>query len=143
MLELPIFFLSPSILTPDIGSVEYYRARKSLPIDQLGEPDGADFRPRPELFGSEPPFGFPTVCRNLSKQQLNEIYDYATATFFLRESTYARIMRLTPANRRFEVDLWYEWVQATAEHLSAAASFEPIRRRASALPRIPTGSVQR
>jgi len=135
VLELPIYFLSASILTPDIGTVEYLRARKEMPVLRLLGEDGGNLnlKPRPELFGTAPPFGFPTVCRALSKVDLNEVYELANCEFFLRPATLERIERMTPLDRLGDVRTWYAWMEQRAAKLADTARLEPVRERAAAV----------
>lgn len=148
MLELPIFFLSGSILTPDIGSVEYLRARKTIPALRLLGDDGSDFnlKPRPELFGAEPPFGMPTVCTTLSKAELNELYELAESSFFLRESSFERITRLSPPDQLALIGEWFHWNASRAEKLARTARLGIVRERAAAVlagqPLVPEGPAQ-
>ena len=135
MLELPIFFLSGSILTPDIGSVEFLRARKTIPALRLLGDGGSDFnlKPRPELFGAGPPYGLPTVCTSLSKAELNELYELAECSFFLRESTAERVTRLSPPDQLELIAEWFQWNTARAEKLAQTARLDIVRERAAAV----------
>lgn len=135
VLELPIFFLSTAILTPDVGTVEYHRAKKKIPeMAMLGdEGTHLNIQPRPDLFGSNAPYGLPTVCDSLTKNELNELYVLTNCSFFLRQSTYDRIRRLTPDERKTDVQAWYEWTYQSAENLFGSASLAPVQERALAL----------
>ena len=134
LMDLPIYFLSAAILTPDIGTVEYLRARKEIPALRLLGDDGGKFnlKPRPDLFGTAPPYGFPTVSRALSKDDLNEVYELANCAFFLRAPTLERILRLTSPDHTAEIRAWYAWMEERAAKLSASARLEPVRARARA-----------
>src|SRR5262249_48289333 len=128
-------FLSGSILTPDIGSVEYLRAKKTIPeLRMLGD-DGSDvnLKPRPEVFGAGPPYGLPTVCQSLSKDELNELYELAECSFFLRASAFERIERLSPSDQMDLVREWFEWTYSRAEKLAQFARLDAVRERASVL----------
>lgn len=133
-LALPIYFLAASILTPDIGTVEYRRARKANPRLQLLEsgPRGLSIRPRPDLFGGQVPFGMPTVCDALSKKQLNELYELVQCEFFLRPDARTRILRHTPTRRHELVSRWYASIESTAHRLAATAELEPVKVRLTA-----------
>lgn len=134
-LALPIYFLSASILTPDIGTVEYHRAKKIVPgLRLLGEEGSSvNMKPRPDLFGTDPPYGLPTVCKAVSKADLNELYELAYCEFFLRASTRARIERLTQLDRLDEVDEWYAWTRERARTLVKSARLDSVQERAVAL----------
>ncbi len=135
VLALPVYFLSASILTPDVGTVEYLRARKTIPALRLLGDEGShvNIKPRPEIFGTAPPYGMPTVCDALSKEELNELYELACCEFFLRETAFERIKGYTPPERMNEVLAWYEWTEQRAGRLANSARQEPVRERATAL----------
>jgi radical SAM superfamily enzyme YgiQ (UPF0313 family) len=135
ILALPIFFLSATILTPDIGTVEYLRAKKTIPALHLLGDNGSDInvKPRPEVFGAGLPYGLPTVCNSLSKDELNELHTLACCEFFLREPTFGRINCQVPRERMDEVRAWYEWTYNRAEKLVRSAALAPVRERATAL----------
>lgn len=137
MLALPVYFLSASILTPDIGTVEFHRAKKRNPQLRLLGDEGTklNIRPRPELFGEAPPYGLPTVCEALTKQELNELYDLACCEFFLRDSSVERIWRHTLPDRLEEVDQWYRWTRERVVRLADSSTLEPVRERAERLAR--------
>jgi anaerobic magnesium-protoporphyrin IX monomethyl ester cyclase len=139
MLALPIFFLSTAILTPDIGTLEFHRARRTIPeLFQLGENGSpVNLKPRPEIFGTALPYGMPTVCRALTKADLNELYELACCSFFLRAGTIERIERLTPPERQDDVELWYSWMRERAAALADTARLDEIRERAARLDRNP------
>lgn len=135
VLELPIFFLSTSILTPDIGTVEFLRARKKNPrLRLLGDQGSAvNIRPRPDLFGSEQPFGLPTVSEAVSKAELNELYSYAECAFFLRSSSIERLIRMTPPDRTDEARRWLGFNRTRVEDLARSAQLDVVRDRAGGL----------
>jgi anaerobic magnesium-protoporphyrin IX monomethyl ester cyclase len=134
-LALPIYFLAAAILTPDIGTVEFRRAVKRIPgLRDLGH-DGAglDFRPRPDLFGTEAPYGLPTVSQAVSKSELNEVYKLVNCAFFLREETMERVARHTPPARLDEAMDWCALQKKQASELARAARLPAVRDRAAAL----------
>lgn len=135
MLSLPIYFLSPSILTPDIGTLEYHRAKRADPmIRRLADDEtGLNMKPRPELFGTGAPYGMPTVCRDLSKDQLNELYELARSAFFLRAGTLERLRRHTSSARMGDLKDWYEWIASCASRLATSASIDMVSDRAGEL----------
>ncbi|MEO3974845.1 B12-binding domain-containing radical SAM protein [Streptomyces sp. CAU 1734] len=138
VLELPIMFLSAAILTPDIGTAEFSRAKKRIPLlRSLGdEGTGMNIRPRPDLFGSATPYGLPTVCEAVPKPLLNELYALANCEFFLRESSVERISRLTPPDRLDEAEAWCAVQRERAAELMVSAELGVVRERASALPAV-------
>ncbi|WP_116209693.1 B12-binding domain-containing radical SAM protein [Streptomyces olivoreticuli] len=135
VLELPIVFLSSAILTPDIGTAEFSRAKKRIPLlNSLGdEGTRMNIRPRPDLFGTETPYGLPTVCEAVSKKQLNELYALANCSFFLKASSVARIARLTPADRMEEAEAWCSVQLERARELAESAELDVVRARAAEL----------
>jgi anaerobic magnesium-protoporphyrin IX monomethyl ester cyclase len=134
VLGLPIYFLSTAILTPDIGTVEFGRALKQNPIlGALVESGRNDIRPRPDLFGEKAPFGLPTVCAALTKDELNELYQLVGASFFLRRSTLERVIRHTRENNTEQFSDWFHWMYDQALLLASESKLEPVRRRAGAV----------
>lgn len=135
VLELPVFFLATAILTPDIGTVEFLRARKRDSRLRLLGDNGSvvNIRPRPDLFGSEQPYGLPTVSEAVSKKELNELYIYVNCAFFLREPTIERLFRLTPPDRHQQVREWIDIYRERAEDLARSAQLDVVRARASEL----------
>lgn len=135
VLALPVYFLAVAILTPDIGTVEFHRAKRRFPIlGQLG--DGAsnqNIRPRPDLFGSSAPFGLPTVCETVTKDELNELYALFNAEFFARTSSMERIVHHTPPARLEEARAWCALHLTRARELAATATIPAVRERARAL----------
>ena len=133
VLALPIYFLAASILIPDVGTVEYRRARKALPrlrLLETGGSHGVSVRPRPDLFGEQLPYGMPTVCDALSKPELNELYQLARCEFFLRQATREATERLTPSRRAAEVAAWHESLERIAVELANQATHPQVRERA-------------
>lgn len=134
VLELPIYFLSTAILTPDIGTVEFSRALKHVPeIGALVDGGRNAVRPRPELFGEKAPFGLPTVCSSLSKDDLNELYQLVGSAFFLRADTVDRAIRHTRQDQLVDLANWFHWIYDQTVKLADEASMEPVRRRAQAI----------
>jgi len=131
-LELPLFTISPSILTPDIGTVEYHRAKnRGLGLQRLGGAKQSTVVPRPDIFGYMPPYGLPTVCAHATKAELNELHELIYCVFYLRESAWHRIDTYALAERRVEVVAWYQQILRRAENLLASAQLEVVRARAA------------
>src|SRR5207245_9762592 len=122
-LRLPIYFLSPSILTPDIGTTEYHRARNRDDRLRLLEVEGnrLSVRPRADVFGADMPYGLPTVCEHLSKTTLNDLLTLAQVEFFLRAEAVERLLRYTPEALHESARAWLQSVAAMAARLSAQA----------------------
>jgi anaerobic magnesium-protoporphyrin IX monomethyl ester cyclase len=134
-LNLPIYFLAAAILTPDIGTVEFRRAVKRSPsIRALADgANGHSARPRPDLFGSQAPYGMPTVSDTVSKAELNELYKLVNCAFFLRVETLDRIRRYTASSRLHEAIEWCALHRELARELSATAKLRQVREHAEAL----------
>jgi len=90
MLQLPLFALSCSVLEPNPGTVEFYRARKrgGNLLAAYGGEKKYRLIPRPDLYGLEAPMGFPTVCEAVSKRELNSLVRLIEGEFYFREHTW-------------------------------------------------------
>ena len=134
-LELPIYFLAAAILTPDIGTIEFKRAVQRIPeLRVLGDDaSGLNVRPRPDLFGTEAPYGMPTVSETVSKAALNELYKLANCSFFLRDEALQRIRRHTTPGRLDEAMDWCALHRNVACELSQTARLPQVSERAEAL----------
>jgi anaerobic magnesium-protoporphyrin IX monomethyl ester cyclase len=134
-LRLPILYLSPSILTPDFGTVEFYRARRRIKAlnDLTLSPSGPGLRPRPDLFGDGEPYGLPTVCANVEKDALNELYDYMCCAFFLRDETFYKLSNTIHDSRRSELTGWYTCMRSRSEQLGVNAKIGAVRELATTL----------
>jgi anaerobic magnesium-protoporphyrin IX monomethyl ester cyclase len=135
VLQLPIYFLATAILTPDIGTVEFRRAVKEIPtLHHLASGrSGMSVRPRPDLFGTKAPFGLPTVSKEVSKDELNELYALINCEFFLRNVTFEQITRLTPRERLDEAFEWCALQRTRALELADSARIPVVRQRAAAV----------
>jgi hypothetical protein len=113
-LDLPLFALGVSVLSPDAGTVEFLRARKSNLFEgQADDIFGGDQRmrrvaPDPERWGSDAPYGLPTVCENLSKTQLNILRQLALCEFYFRPNIWAGLTSSGDASQVAAVRSWYQ-----------------------------------
>ncbi|MGH8542327.1 MAG: B12-binding domain-containing radical SAM protein [Gammaproteobacteria bacterium] len=93
-LAMPLFGLQVSVLSPDPGTVEHYRARK------MGEETAVAFGRRPmqkltpdiERWGADPPVGLPSMCRDVAKAELNRLRRLAFCEFYFREHVWDQLM---------------------------------------------------
>lgn len=130
-LDLPIYFLAPSILTPDVGTVEFRRARKNAVPIRLLEADerGLEIRLRPDAFGTQLPYGIPTVAKHVTKTELNELYQLAQIEFLLRPHQARRLFAQTPGSHHELVSLWFNYIEEMAARLIDTARLAPVTRR--------------
>lgn len=132
VLQLPIFFLAAAILTPDIGTTEYKRALRRIPLlQELG--DGGtkmNIRPRPDIFGTSAPYGLPTVSETVTKDQLNELYALVNCEFILRPELIERINHYVYATRREEALSWCALQRNKIRELASSAILTEVRQRA-------------
>lgn len=90
-LELPLYALNPSVLSPDPGTVEAIRARQLIDRHAPDPGNRKRLMPDSERWGSENPAGLPTVCRNVSKAELNHLRRLVLCSFYLRPEVCARL----------------------------------------------------
>ncbi|KTR90447.1 B12-binding domain-containing radical SAM protein [Pantoea dispersa] len=135
VLQLPIFFLATAILTPDIGTTEYKRALRRIPLlQELG--DGGtklNIRPRPDLFGTSAPYGLPTVSDAVTKDQLNELYALVNCEFILRPELIERVNHYVYPSRREEALSWCALQRNRIRELASTATLPEVRTRAQKL----------
>ncbi|QCR07419.1 B12-binding domain-containing radical SAM protein [Brenneria rubrifaciens] len=135
VLKLPIFFLATAILTPDIGTTEYKRALRRIPLlQELG--DGGtkmNIRPRPDLFGASAPYGLPTVAEAVTKDQLNELYAMVNCEFILRPELLERVHRYVYPTRLNEALSWCSLQRQRVRELASGATIPEVRQRAKRL----------
>src|SRR5262249_35119354 len=94
-LELPMYGISVSVLTPDPGTAEFHRARRRGGDlgDALGGPNNA-FRVMPDVsrFGPETPVGLPSVCTSVGKKDLNVLATMIETEFYFRAPVLAKLL---------------------------------------------------
>ena len=81
-LSLPLYSLDVNILNLNPGAALSKKVAKgTIPVPgQKNFNDASDLLPNPARYGSQEPFGQPTICWNMTKQELNE---YAKKARFL------------------------------------------------------------
>ena len=90
VLENPLDWLSISILSCTPGTLEWKRMMKADVFAGLF--DNNNFY-RPELYTKDSlePLHQPTVCKNITKQELNWLVDIGYASFYLRKAQQSRL----------------------------------------------------
>jgi hypothetical protein len=85
-LSLPLAGLSCSILSPDPGTREFFRAQRrgGEILAVIGGHRNRELKPDVARFGGEEPAGLPTVCESVSKHQLNVLVALIEAEFYFR-----------------------------------------------------------
>lgn len=93
-LELPLYAVNTTILSPDPGTVEFVRARKSGAYGpDIARKDGLlRLIPRPEVYGEESPVGLPAVSQSVSKRDLNRLRKCFDARFYFRSAIHQRLL---------------------------------------------------
>ena len=135
-LELPLFAINCSILSPDPGTVEFYRAQKKggdFTNVGVGKGKNLQFRPNPELDGIDAPMGIPAVCNHLTKGDLSDLIKLIDAEFYLRENTWRGLTRNRSSNQIRTIKAYYQYVTMGLHSLYTSCSSPIIRARAEQL----------
>lgn len=93
-LRMPLLGINVSVLSPDPGTLEFNRARKANPDFQyvtLGRSANLRLIPDIHRFGKDIPTGLPSVCKNISKKDLNDLVKLLEAEFYLRPDIQSRL----------------------------------------------------
>lgn len=101
-LELPIYAVNATILSPDPGTVEFVRAKKSGAYgpDVARKDRLLRLLPRVDIYGAESPAGLPVVSRTVSKRDLNRLRICFDGRFYFRERVFEELMGgKTPAQQ--------------------------------------------
>lgn len=85
-LELPLHSINCSILSPDPGTQEFYRAKaRAKRINpELVSISARRIIPDPMQFGIDAPMGLPSVCERVSKSDLNCLQTVIETEFYFR-----------------------------------------------------------
>lgn len=119
-LQLPLLAINCSVLSPDPGTAEFRRARRREDLrPALGGPRGLRLIPDPERFGIEAPMGLPSVCRDVSKRELNILQTLIDARFYAREPVWDGLVRGRTAAQRAVVADYYRFLRQTVDGLSS------------------------
>ncbi|MFB8182167.1 B12-binding domain-containing radical SAM protein [Streptomyces sp. NPDC055966] len=86
-LNLPLYAMSCTILSPDPATVEFVRAKKAGHYGDEVVRRGRMLRlvPNVEKYGLASPVGLPTVCEGIGKADLNRLQAVVDARFYFRE----------------------------------------------------------
>jgi anaerobic magnesium-protoporphyrin IX monomethyl ester cyclase len=136
-LKLPLLAINCSILSPDPGTVEFQRARKRLeemPV-ALGRPEQKRLLPNPEVFGLEAPMGFPAVCKEVGKSDLNLLQAVIDAEFYFRPHIWEALTEGQEPPQVEVVREYYQFLHSTVAVLDpegCVINLSDVVRRAKA-----------
>lgn len=119
-LELPLLAINCSILSPDPGTAEFRRARKrggELRM-ALGGATGSRLIPNPNRYGTEAPFGLPSVCVAVSKRELNILQIVIDASFYGRPDIWRRLTCERTGEQQAMTSDYYAFVRQRIHDLS-------------------------
>ena len=130
-LRLPLFAISCSVLEPNPGTVEFYRARKrgGTFLAAFGGENTHHLVPQPQVYGLEAPMGFPTVCEAVSKSELNSLVRLIEGEFYFRRKIW---LGLTNGRSPEQVELvrsFYQFILDALEKLDLDMIHEAIAGR--------------
>jgi len=127
-LALPLLAVSTSILSPDPGTREFVRAKRRGGdfLQLLSGPTLGCFKPNLELFGAGFPAGIPTLCRNVSKDELNMMTDVFEAHFIVREEIWEKFLLNLPSQHVGRLRAYFSYLLQRIE----------VKRRPSELPEV-------
>lgn len=137
-LSLPLFGINCTILSPDPGTVEFRRARSRHPELKaaLGGEHGRRVMPDPARYGSQSPFGLPSVCDHLDKATLNELQLLIDASFYLRSPIWKGLTAGRSATQVRTVRMYYDHLLAEISglrpsHPELSARADSLRKQAA------------
>lgn len=111
-LELPLLAINCSILSPDPGTAEFRRARKRPELrSALGGDHGSRIIPDLDRHGPLAPFGLPTLCRAVSKEQLNLLQTVIDASFYGRSSVWNCLVRDRTPDQVSLIRAYYDYLE--------------------------------
>lgn len=139
-LAMPLLGVYVSILSPDPGTLEFHRARKLNPdFEHVSRGRNATLRLIPDTarFGTQVPIGLPSVCRHVSKKDLNDLVKLIEMEFYLRPQISARLREGMHPDQADIVDAFLAFQERQKAELGAhggAGNLHPkIQRRVDAL----------
>lgn len=119
-LELPLFAINCSVLSPDPGTVEFQRARRSgtaeLPMRERGQL--LRIVPDPARFGLGMPTGLPVVSKRISKPELNRLLSLIEFRFYFRRRIYAGLTEGRTPAQVAKVRAYYRHVAANVAEMT-------------------------
>lgn len=140
-LSLPLMGINCTILSPDPGTVEFRRARSRQPQLKaaLGGAHGRRLIPDPARYGSQSPFGLPSVCDHVDKATLNELQLLIDASFYLRSNIWKGLTAGRNPTQVETVRMYYDHLLAELNrlrpgHPELSARAESLRKQAASAP---------
>jgi len=134
-LELPLFAINCSILSPDPGTVEFYRARKRGGdfIAALGGENRIRLIPDTKKYGIETPVGLPSVCEAVSKIDLNNLLSLIDAEFYFRPQIWKGLTNGRTVKQVNLIRLYYLYLLKSLEKLNPDKTHRAIIEQANDL----------
>jgi anaerobic magnesium-protoporphyrin IX monomethyl ester cyclase len=134
-LDLPLFAISCSVLEPNPGTVEFYRARKRGDdfLAAFGGQSGKRLVPHPELYGLEAPMGFPSVCESVSKQDLNSLVRLIEGEFYFRPQIWSGLTSGRTSDQIELIRSFYRFVLDSLGNLNLDDAHDAIVKRVTKL----------
>ena len=135
LLQLPLFAVSCSVLEPNPGTVEFYRARKrgGAYLAAYGGDNKHRLVPQPQLYGLEAPMGFPTVCEAVSKPELNCLVRLIEGEFYFRQHILRGLIEGRSEEQIAVVKSFYRFTANSLEELSVEHMHGAIAERVTRL----------
>jgi anaerobic magnesium-protoporphyrin IX monomethyl ester cyclase len=120
LLQLPLFAVSCSVLEPNPGTVEFYRARKrsGTLLAAYGGENKHRLVPQPQLYGLEAPMGFPTVCEAVNKSELNCLVRLIEGEFYFRRHIWLGLIAGRSPAQVASVRSFYRFLSEALEGLN-------------------------
>lgn len=130
-LSLPLSGLSCSILSPDPGTREFFRAQRrgGEILSVIGGAHNRELRPDVARFGGDEPAGLPTVCESVSKHELNLLVALIEAEFYFRPQVAGWLYAVEHAWQRDRVEDFYAFLAARLRELDFTACDPAVAER--------------
>lgn len=120
LLELSLFAINCSILSPDPGTIEFRRAWQRPELaGALGGANRLRVIPDTDVYGILSPVGLPTVCREVGKRDLNLFQAMIDAAFYGRSHIWAGLTEGRSPEQVVVVRDYYELVARQLTELVA------------------------
>jgi anaerobic magnesium-protoporphyrin IX monomethyl ester cyclase len=135
-LDLPLYGISCSILSPDPGTVEFRRAVNrggDMLVVLGGNRHASRVKPNVELFGPQQPAGMPTVCNTVDKAELNRLLAIMEAEFYHRRPVYERLVSERSEQQVVRIRAFYAYLRKTFLNQDFWKGHPAVRDRARTL----------
>lgn len=119
-LEMRLLGINVSILSPDPGTLEFNRARKAdtnFELVSSGKSGSLRLTPNTELFGIETPIGLPSVCKHVSKTDLNILVKLIEVEFYLRPQVEKRYLCESQSHDERAIHAFFDFQRKQRERL--------------------------